>query len=67
MMFIFPKENIMSTNTVIPSITKQLPFFARFLDEQSSSEKPTDPPTTPPVNNPPPIYTFKFPSDWEDS
>jgi hypothetical protein len=56
----------MSTNTLIASSTKEVPFFARFLEEQSSSEQPTDPPATPPVNNPPQIYTFKFPSDWED-
>ncbi|MEH2264741.1 microviridin/marinostatin family tricyclic proteinase inhibitor [Nostoc sp.] len=38
--------------------TQTVPFFARFLVEEKPPEKPND--------NPPPIYTFKYPSDWED-
>ena len=50
----------MYTNTAeVPDI-QVLPFFARFLQEQSTTEKPDT--TTPP----PPPYTFKFPSDFED-
>ncbi|MCF2148702.1 microviridin/marinostatin family tricyclic proteinase inhibitor [Desmonostoc muscorum LEGE 12446] len=37
------------------------PFFARFLVEQQPPQPPTD---TPP--SPPPIWTFKWPSDWEE-
>jgi hypothetical protein len=57
----------MSTEIVTDS--KAVPFFARFLDDSMSihqadeNEPPTEPSPTPPV---PPIYTFKFPSDWED-
>ncbi|WP_138502500.1 microviridin/marinostatin family tricyclic proteinase inhibitor [Nostoc sp. PA-18-2419] len=50
----------MYTNTVKVSDIQVLPFFARFLQEQSVTEKPD---TTPP----PPPFTFKFPSDLEDS
>jgi hypothetical protein len=50
----------MYTNTVKESDIQVLPFFARFLQEQSASEKPD---TAPP---PPPPFTFKFPSDLED-
>ncbi len=38
-----------------------VPFFARFLVEE-------EPPQTPePEPVPPPIWTLKWPSDWEDS
>ncbi len=50
----------MYTNTVKELDIQVLPFFARFLQEQSASENPD---TTPP----PPPFTFKFPSDLEDS
>ena len=49
----------MYTNTLKGLDIQVLPFFARFLQEQSASEKPD---TTPP----PPPFTFKFPSDLED-
>ncbi|QSJ20222.1 microviridin/marinostatin family tricyclic proteinase inhibitor [Nostoc sp. UHCC 0702] len=39
-----------------------MPFFARFLAEQ----EPPQTPQTPQVPTPPPIWTFKYPSDWED-
>ncbi|MEH2279380.1 MAG: microviridin/marinostatin family tricyclic proteinase inhibitor [Nostoc sp.] len=51
----------MYTNTLKGSDIQVLPFFARFLQEQSVTEKPDT--TTPP---PPPPFTFKFPSDLED-
>ncbi|MEH2063798.1 MAG: microviridin/marinostatin family tricyclic proteinase inhibitor [Nostoc sp.] len=44
----------MSSNTVKASNLQAVPFFARFLEEQ-----PED-------SDPPNIYTFKFPSDFED-
>ncbi|MEH2335610.1 microviridin/marinostatin family tricyclic proteinase inhibitor [Nostoc sp.] len=50
----------MYTNTLKGSDVQVLPFFARFLQEQSVTEKPDT--TTPP----PPPFTFKFPSDLED-
>ncbi|MCP6760184.1 MAG: microviridin/marinostatin family tricyclic proteinase inhibitor [Fischerella sp. CENA71] len=63
----FPKGKIaMYTNTVKVSDIQVLPFFARFLQEQSASdEKPDTPPSTPPTPPTPP-FTFKFPSDLED-
>ncbi|MFN6565577.1 MAG: microviridin/marinostatin family tricyclic proteinase inhibitor [Nostoc sp. ChiSLP01] len=56
----------MYTNTVKVSDIQVLPFFARFLQEQSASqdEKPSTPPSRP--NPPTPPFTFKFPSDLED-
>jgi Serine endopeptidase inhibitors len=48
----------MSTTTVKKSDIQPLPFFARFLVE----EKPPQPPN----ETPPPIYTLKYPSDWEE-
>ncbi|MEH2050456.1 microviridin/marinostatin family tricyclic proteinase inhibitor [Nostoc sp.] len=48
----------MSTNVVNALDIQALPFFARFLVE----EKPPQPPN----ETPPPIYTLKYPSDWED-
>ena len=44
----------MSTNTVKASDIEALPFFARFLEQQS-----------PQSDNPSP-YTLKYPSDFED-
>lgn len=41
--------------------SKVVPFFARFLEEQ-----PAETSESPEVNIPP-IFTFKWPSDWEDS
>ena len=44
------------SNTVKGSEVKNLPFFARFLEAQSSkAEDKTQP-----------ITTLKWPSDWED-
>ncbi|MDZ8258882.1 microviridin/marinostatin family tricyclic proteinase inhibitor [Nostoc sp. ChiQUE01b] len=51
----------MSTNAVKAPEIQVVPFFARFLQEQSASNEKPD--TTPP---PPPPFTFKFPSDLED-
>ncbi|QSJ20224.1 microviridin/marinostatin family tricyclic proteinase inhibitor [Nostoc sp. UHCC 0702] len=45
----------MSTNTVKASDIQAVPFFARFLSEQSAQ----------PDNTPYP-QTLKYPSDWED-
>ncbi|BAZ54041.1 hypothetical protein NIES4103_67260 [Nostoc sp. NIES-4103] len=44
----------MSTNTVKASDTQVVPFFARFLSEQSA-----------PADNTPYPTTLKYPSDWE--
>ncbi|BAY25363.1 hypothetical protein NIES2100_51690 [Calothrix sp. NIES-2100] len=48
----------MYTNTVEVLDIQVLPFFARFLQEQSASENPD--------TTPPPPFTFKYPSDLED-
>ncbi|MDZ8183980.1 MAG: microviridin/marinostatin family tricyclic proteinase inhibitor [Nostoc sp. ChiSLP02] len=59
----------MSTNTLEKVDVAVVPFFARFLQEQGVDAAEPTPPSTPPSNppsNPPFIYTFKFPSDWED-
>ncbi|BAZ54040.1 hypothetical protein NIES4103_67250 [Nostoc sp. NIES-4103] len=45
----------MSTNTVKASDTQVVPFFARFLEEQSAQ-----------ADNQPWIETKKYPSDWEE-
>jgi Serine endopeptidase inhibitors len=46
----------MSTNTAKKSDIKVVPFFARFLEEQVDAKSDTAP-----------AYTYKFPSDFEDS
>ncbi|BAZ09557.1 hypothetical protein NIES4071_13660 [Calothrix sp. NIES-4071] len=51
----------MSTNAVKASDIQVVPFFARFLQEQSAPKNPDTP--TPP---PPPPFTIKYPSDLED-
>ena len=51
----------MSKNAVKASDIQVVPFFARFLEEQSPSKDPETP--TPP---PPPPFTIKYPSDFED-
>jgi hypothetical protein len=51
----FFKENTMSTNTVKASDIKVVPFFARFLEEQSAQS-----------DNTPWAQTAKYPSDWEE-
>ncbi|MUG96538.1 microviridin/marinostatin family tricyclic proteinase inhibitor [Scytonema sp. UIC 10036] len=64
----------MSTKTVESPGIKTVPFFARFLEDQSpllaeSDKPPADAPTEPPKVPPylPPLpFTYKFPSDWED-
>ncbi|MBD2435525.1 microviridin/marinostatin family tricyclic proteinase inhibitor [Nostoc sp. FACHB-110] len=60
----------MSINTLTASNTEALPFFAHFLEYQSAAEPSEDPPSNPSDDDsfplPPPIYTLKFPSDWED-
>lgn len=60
----------MSTEIVTDS--KAVPFFARFLDDSMSihqadeNEPPAEPSPTPPAPIPPFLFTFKYPSDWED-
>ncbi|MBW4596060.1 MAG: microviridin/marinostatin family tricyclic proteinase inhibitor [Brasilonema angustatum HA4187-MV1] len=54
----------MSTNAVKASDVKEVPFFARFLEEQVSQQSDKDKSDTPPP--PPPPFTLKYPSDWED-
>ncbi|WP_407888949.1 microviridin/marinostatin family tricyclic proteinase inhibitor [Scytonema sp. NUACC26] len=62
----------MSTKTVESASIKAVPFFARFLEDQSTSAKSDAPPADPPKDTPadppyPPLpFTFKFPSDLED-
>jgi hypothetical protein len=51
----FFKENSMSTNTVKASDIKVVPFFARFLEEQTAQP-----------NNTPWPETGKYPSDFEE-
>ncbi|MFM6451244.1 MAG: microviridin/marinostatin family tricyclic proteinase inhibitor [Planktothrix sp.] len=58
----------MLTQTKAPT-NLDCPFFARFLEVQAAEEPTPDSAPTPdsePQPLPPPIYTFKFPSDWED-
>ncbi|MGA9377725.1 MAG: microviridin/marinostatin family tricyclic proteinase inhibitor [Phormidium sp.] len=49
---------------------KAVPFFARFLEDAMSSHQADEnepPQEEEPFPSPiPSIYTFKFPSDWED-
>jgi len=47
------------------SDTQAVPFFARFLENQSPDPKDKDKDKQPPSPSPLP-YTYKFPSDWED-
>uniref|UniRef100_A0A2P1CZ81 Microviridin/marinostatin family tricyclic proteinase inhibitor n=1 Tax=Nostoc sp. FSN-E TaxID=2027337 RepID=A0A2P1CZ81_9NOSO len=49
-------------STKIPKLRNNdaMPFFTRFLVEEEPPETPEPEPT------PPPIWTFKWPSDWED-
>jgi hypothetical protein len=47
----------MSVNVVKTSETKELPFFARFLEEQAAKE---------PNHKPEWAQTLKYPSDWEE-
>ncbi|CCH94922.1 MULTISPECIES: microviridin/marinostatin family tricyclic proteinase inhibitor [Microcystis] len=44
--------------------SKAIPFFARFLSADQD-EAPT--PDSPPDSEPAPVWTWKWPSDWEDS
>ncbi|MCZ8048655.1 MAG: microviridin/marinostatin family tricyclic proteinase inhibitor [Microcystis aeruginosa K13-05] len=44
--------------------SKAIPFFARFLSVDQD-EDPT--PDSPPDSEPAPVWTWKWPSDWEDS
>jgi len=55
------RENTMSAK----SDTQAVPFFARFLENQSPDPKDKDKDKQPPSPSPLP-YTYKFPSDWED-
>ena len=48
----------MPTNTVKTVDVRAVPFFARFLEKQATEETEGSPP--------PPPFTFKYPSDWED-
>ncbi|UXE58909.1 MAG: microviridin/marinostatin family tricyclic proteinase inhibitor [Woronichinia naegeliana WA131] len=43
--------------------TKAIPFFARFLSvDQEEAPTPESP-----DSQPAPVWTWKWPSDWEDS
>ncbi|MBD2278667.1 MAG: microviridin/marinostatin family tricyclic proteinase inhibitor [Dolichospermum sp. DEX189] len=54
----------MTTATLTLTNIEALPFFARFLAAEEPPETPTPQPEEQPL--PPPIFTFKYPSDWED-
>ncbi|KYC42739.1 esterase [Scytonema hofmannii PCC 7110] len=62
----------MSTKTVESAGIEAVPFFARFLEDQSVLAKSEEPPAEPPADRPPvppypPLpFTIKYPSDWED-
>ena len=63
----------MSIQTVESAGIEAVPFFVRFLEEQSISAESDDPPKEPPATPSAPPYppfplpfTFKFPSDVED-
>lgn len=58
----------MSTKTVESAGVEALPFFVRFLEDQSTYANSDDPPTDTPTDTPttPLPFTYKFPSDWED-
>ncbi len=43
--------------------TKAIPFFARFL----SADQQEAPTPESPDSQPAPVWTMKWPSDWEDS
>ena len=47
----------MSKNTVQTQDVKAVPFFARFLEEQSAQNS----------DNAPFPMTLKYPSDWEEN
>jgi hypothetical protein len=51
----------MSTNVVKAFDVQTVPFFARFLVEEQPPQTPAPEPT------PIPIWTLKWPSDWEES
>jgi hypothetical protein len=55
----------MSVNVIRTSESQELPFFARFLEEQAA-EEPTEQPQETEQPTPLPCYTLKFPSDFED-
>jgi hypothetical protein len=54
----------MSIQTAKSAKMETVPFFARFLATEEPPETPTPQPDEQPL--PPPIYTLKWPSDWED-
>ncbi len=58
----------MSNNTAKTTQIKAVPFFARFLEEAAEPVPPagTEGTETPPEEEPPFIWTFKWPSDLED-
>jgi hypothetical protein len=62
--FLSGKQEYLMTTATLTNI-EALPFFARFLAaEEEPPETPTPEPDERPL--PPPIYTLKWPSDWED-
>jgi hypothetical protein len=61
--FLSEKQECLMTTATLTNI-EALPFFARFLAAEEPPETPTPQPEEQPL--PPPIYTFKWPSDWED-
>lgn len=56
----------MPTTTVKPANTESVPFFARFLIEQAAEGEGEGEGKGQEQPVPPPIYTLKYPSDWED-
>jgi hypothetical protein len=61
--FLSKKQECLMTTATLTN-TEVLPFFARFLAAEEPPETPTPQPEEQPL--PPPIFTFKYPSDWED-
>jgi hypothetical protein len=63
--FLSGKQEYIMTTATLTNI-EAVPFFARFL--AAEEEPPENPPTPQPEEQPlpPPIFTFKWPSDCED-
>ncbi len=56
----------MPTNTTKTANLEAEPFFARFLTEQAVDGEGEGEAEGGDRPLPPPIYTLKYPSDWED-
>jgi hypothetical protein len=61
--FLSGKQEYLMTTATLANI-EAVPFFARFLAAEEPPETPAPQPEEQPL--PPPIFTLKWPSDWED-